>query len=173
VTGRETTANPSDHFKMAESRTRHRAMPLVVRRVKVMDLPVLESLEAETIKRFPTRTAWLDTFRSLLERALSESPDGLLVADYDHRPIGVAVVRMVDNHPLTGQKRGRLEVLSIAPGWRGQGIGERLLKEAEAYLKSRGCQVLTTTLPSDAALEAETFKSNGFRVAAWELEREL
>ena len=148
-------------------------MPLVVRRIKVMDIPVLETLESETVKRYPTRTRWLDTFRALLEHALSANPDGVLVADYDGRPIGVAVVRMIEEHPLTGLKRGRLEVLSIAPGWRGQGIGDRLLKESEAYLKSRGCQVLTTTLPADAALEAEVFKASGFKVAAWELERVL
>ena len=42
-------------------------MPLVVRRVKVSDLPVLETLELETAKRFPARTRWIETFRMMLE----------------------------------------------------------------------------------------------------------
>lgn len=146
-------------------------MPLVVRRVKVTDLPVLETLERETVKRFPARTRWIETFRTMLETALSEEPEGLLVADYDGRAIGVAVARLAGDHPLTGQKLGRVLMLSVAPGWRTQGIGERLLKEAEAYLRSRGCRVVAFTLPSDEGAEGELFKQAGFKVSAWELEK--
>ncbi len=146
-------------------------MPLVVRRVRVSDLPVLETLEFETVKRFPSRTRWLDTFRSLLETSLSEEPEGLLVADYDGRAIGAAVARVGAAHPLTGQLVGKLLALSVAPGWRTQGIGERLVREAEAYLKSRGCQVVTFSLPADAGADGELFKAAGFRVAGWELEK--
>ena len=146
-------------------------MPLVVRRVKVSDLPVLETLELETAKRFPARTRWIETFRTMLETSLSEEPEGLLVADYDGRAIGVAVARVMGPHPLTGQTLGRVLTLSVAPGWKAQGIGERLLKEAEAYLKSRGCQVIAMSLPSDAGAEGELFKQAGFKVSAWELEK--
>ena len=148
-------------------------MPLVVRRVKVTDLPVLESLELETLRRFPSRTRWLETFRRIIETSLSEEPEGLLVADYDGRAVGVAAVRQRGKHPLTGALMGRLEVLSVAPGWRTQGIGERLLKETEAYLKSRGCTVMTTNLPSDAGADGDLFKANNYKVAGWELERAL
>lgn len=146
-------------------------MPLVVRRVKVSDLPVLETLELETTKRFPARTRWIETFRTMLESSLSEEPEGLLVADYDGRAIGVAVARVLGPHPLTGQTLGRVLTLSVAPGWKSQGIGERLLKESEAYLKSRGCQVIAISLPSDAGAEGDLFKQAGFKVSAWELEK--
>jgi ribosomal protein S18 acetylase RimI-like enzyme len=146
-------------------------MPLAVRRVKVTDLPVLETLELETTKRFPARKRWVETFRALIETTLSEEPEGLLVADYDGRAIGVAVARVAGPHPLTGQSLGRILVLSVAPGWRNQGIAERLLKEAEASLKSRGCQVIAFSLPSDAGADAELFKQAGFKVASWELEK--
>ncbi|MFZ5441608.1 MAG: GNAT family N-acetyltransferase [Myxococcota bacterium] len=148
-------------------------MPLVVRRVKVQDLQVLESLELETVRSFPARKRWMETFRSLLERTLSEEPEGMLVADFDGRAIGVAIARVRGPHPLTGEESGRLEALTVAPAWRAHGVRERLLKEAEAYLKSRGCRVMASTLPSDAGAEGELYKSNGFRVAAWELEKAL
>lgn len=146
-------------------------MPLVVRRVKVTDLPVLELLELETAKRFPARTRWIETFRSLLESSLSEEPEGLLVADYDGRAIGAAVARVVGPHPFTGQQLGRILALSVAPGWKSQGIGERLVREAEAYLKSRGCQVIGFSLPSDAGSDGDVFKQAGFKVSGWELEK--
>lgn len=146
-------------------------MPLVVRRVKVTDLPVLELLELETTKRFPTRKRWIETFRSLIETSLSEEPEGLLVADYDGRAIGLAVARVSGQHPLTGQQLGRILALSVAPGWKTQGIGERLVRESEAYLKSRGCEVITFLLPSDAGADGDVFKQAGFKVSAWELEK--
>lgn len=148
-------------------------MPLVVRRVKVMDIPVLESLELETVKRFPARTRWMETYRQLLEKALSEEPEGLLVADYEGRAVGGAIARVRGAHRLTGATQGRLEALTVAPAWRTQGVAERLLKEAEAYFKSRGCKVMALTLPSDAGADGDLFKASGFRVAAWELERPL
>jgi len=63
--------------------------------------------------------------------------------------------------------------LTVAPAWRAHGIKERLLKESEAYLKSRGCRMMVTTLQSDAGAEGELFKSSGFKVASWELTRTL
>ncbi len=115
----------------------------------------------------------METYRHLLETSLSNEPEGLLVADYDGRAIGCAVTRVGVAHPLTGLILGRLEALTVAPGWRSQGVAERLIKEAEAYLKSRNCQAMTLTLPSDAGGDGELFKVAGFKVAAWELQRIL
>lgn len=148
-------------------------MPLVVRRVKVQDVSVLESLELETARAFPSRTRWMETFRQLLERSLTEEPEGLLVADFDGRAIGVAIARVRGTHPVSGEEHGRLEALTVAPAWRAHGVRERLVKEAEAYLKSRGCRLMVTTLRSDAGADGELFKAGGFKVAAWELERSL
>ncbi len=148
-------------------------MPLVVRRAKATDVPVFETLELETVKRFPSRTKWLETFRARLDRALAEEPEGVLGADYDGRAIGVAVTRVDAPHPLTGALQGRLEALTVAPGWRSHGVGERLIKEAETYLRGKGCQVLAVTLPADAGGDGELFKVAGFKVASWELERQL
>lgn len=148
-------------------------MPLVVRRVKVQDLVVLESLESESARSFPARKRWMETYRSLVEKALSEEPEGLLVADFDGRAIGAAIARVRGPHPLTGEEHGRLEALTVAPAWRAHGIRERLLKEAEAYLKSRGCKVMVTTLRADAGADGDLFKNSGFKVGGWELERTL
>ena len=148
-------------------------MPLVVRRVKVADLPVLETLELETARRFPSRTRWMETFRKIVEETLSKEPEGLLVADYDGRAIGGAVVRVRGQHPLTGVLYGRIEALTVAPGWKHQGVAERLVKEAEAWLKVRGCKTMVLSLPADAGADGDVFKQIGFKVAAWELERAL
>lgn len=148
-------------------------MPLVVRRVKVQDLSLIEALEQDSVRSFPARKRWMETFRSLLERSLTEEPEGLLIADYDGRAVGAAIARVRGAHPVTGDEHGRLEAITVALSWRAHGVKERLLKEAEAYLKSRGCRLMVTTLQSDAGAEGELFKQSGFKVASWELERAL
>jgi GNAT superfamily N-acetyltransferase len=148
-------------------------MPLVVRRVKVQDLAILESLELDATKSFPARHRWMETYRGFLERSLSEEPEGLLVADFDGRAIGCAIARVHGPHPLTGIEHGRLEALTVATAWRQHGIRERLVKEAEAYLKSRGCKVMATSLSADAGADGDMFKASGFKVSGWELERTL
>ena len=139
-----------------------------------MDLPALENLELESVKRFPARKGWMEHFRQVMEHATSEEPEGVLVAEYDGRVIGGAVVRTRADHPYSGAKFGQLEVLTVAPGWRGQGIDARLMREAEAYLKACGCEVMVTRLPTDATVEETSlFKGAGYRVVGSQLERSL
>ena len=148
-------------------------MALNVRRVRVQDIPTLEQFEADNVKRFPARTGWMEAYRRVVERSLSEEPEGILVAEYEGRPVGAAVVRAREHHPVTGVKYGQLMTLTVATGWRGQGVDTRLLREAEAYLRSRGCESLALTLPADAGDDADLFKTAGYRVLGWELERAL
>jgi ribosomal protein S18 acetylase RimI-like enzyme len=148
-------------------------MPLIVRRVKIADIPTLEQFESDNMKRFPARAGWMEAYRRVVEKSLSEEPEGILVAEYEGRAIGCAVVRAREHHPVTGLKYGQLMTLTIAQGWRGQGIDTRLLREAEAYLRSRGCESISLTLPADAGEDADLFKTSGYRVLGWELERTL
>lgn len=148
-------------------------MPLLVRRVKVEDMPRVELLASDEAKRFAARGGWLSTARRQLEKALSDEPQGILLADYDGRVVGVAVVRHQGTHPVSGLRHGTLQLLVVAQGWRTQGVAARLLREAEAYCKARGAEVLTLQLPADAGEDADVFKESGYQVAGWELERSL
>ncbi len=148
-------------------------MPLIVRRLRVSDLPILEMMEADAMQKFPGRAGWLETYTKLVERALAEEPEGILIAEYDGRVIGGAIVRQRGAHGLTGIKHAVLLTLTVAQGWKDQGIATRLVREAEAYSKARGCESMTVTLPADSGTDAEVFKTSGYRVMSWELERSL
>jgi len=148
-------------------------MPLLVRRVKIQDIPTLEQFETDNLRRFALRAGWMEAYRRVVESSLSEEPEGILVAEYDGRPIGCAIVRARQHHPITGLKYGQLLTLTVAQGWKGQGIETRLLRESEAYLRSRGCESIALHLPADAGDDADLFKGAGYRVLGWELERTL
>ena len=76
-------------------------------------------------------------------------------------------------HPVTRQTYGALLSLTVSEKARGAGVGKRLIKEAEAYLKARGCESLALRLPADAGTDAKLFQESGFQVVAWELEKPL
>ncbi len=147
-------------------------MALTVRRLQIVDLPTLERTEAERDQRFK-RPGALATFRKLVEETLSAEPEGLMVADLDGRVAGLAIARQRGNHPSSGRPHGRVEYLAVTPGFETLGITARLVREAEAYLRSRGCTALHVLLPADDTGDAGLFKSTGYQVVAWELEKLL
>jgi ribosomal protein S18 acetylase RimI-like enzyme len=148
-------------------------MALLVRRVKLTDIPVLESIEKDSLKRFPGRVGWMESYRKSIEKALTDEPEGILVAELDGAVVGGIVVQQRGTHPVTQVKFGALVSLTVGEQWRGAGIGKRLIKEAEAYLKSRACKSLAMRLPADAGKDAELFQHHGFQVVSWELEKAL
>ena len=84
---------------------------------------------------------------------------------------GWAAVRQRGIHPMTGLKYGHIFHLSVALEFRRHGAGARLLREAEAYLRARGCESIHLSMPVDDPAIAEIFKQAGYRLFAWELER--
>ena len=146
-------------------------MTVFVRRLRVPDLPRLEQIESELLKDYPSRPGWMRSFRKLVEQTLSEEPEGLLLAEVDGQVQGWAAVRQRGIDPMSGLRYGHIFHLSVARQARRQGIGERLLKEAEAYLRSRGCESVHLSMPVDDPATADVFKRAGYRLLAWELER--
>lgn len=146
-------------------------MALLVRRLKISDFPALEAIEASHQARLPTRPSWLQGFRRLIEVTLQEEPEGLMIADSDGAVAGWAVARQRGVHPMTGQQYGHIFHLSVALEQQRKGVGTRLLREAEAYLRSRGCEVIELSMPSDRQDGSDLFKRSGYKLVGWELER--
>ena len=143
-------------------------MALTVRRLQILDLPALERTEAEHAKRFPGRAGALAGFHKQVEQALSREPEGLMIADRDGQIVGLAIARQRGAHPVSGQKHGRVEHLSVAQGPEAPAVTSRLLKEAEAYLRSRGCAAIYFSLLVDDADGAQRLKDAGYQVVAWD-----
>ena len=150
------------------------ALSLLVRRLRVLDIPALEALERESVERHPGHKGWLDTYRKHIERSLSEEPEGFFVAEMNNAVVGGAIARQRGAHPLTGAKHGQLLALTADRAYSRYNVAQRLLLEASLYLKSRGCKSLTVWCPVDMdPKEIDLFKNAGFSVVSWELERQL
>jgi ribosomal protein S18 acetylase RimI-like enzyme len=149
-------------------------LSLLVRRLKVMDIPALEALERETVERYPGRRGWLDTYRRHIERSLAEEPEGFFVAEINSVVVGGAICRQRGPHPLSGHKHGTLLALTVSAAYSRYNVTQRLILESASYLKSRGCKSMTLGCAVDTdPKELEVFKGAGFAVVSWELERPL
>lgn len=146
-------------------------MTVFVRRLRVTDLPALDEIETAQAPHFPSRVAWLESFRRLVEHMLSEEPEGLMIAEVDDKVVGWAAVRQRNVHHFTGKRYGHILHMSVAEPYRNKKVGTRLLREAEAYLRSRGCESVHLSMPIDNPDVVRVFQRAGYKLFAWELER--
>ena len=90
---------------------------------------------------------------SSLEELLADESAIMMVIKDDGRIIGMATLYII---PKIGKKNGLLEDVIVASQYRGQGLGERLVREVLAVAKAQGLASVTLT-------------SNPVRIAAHKL----
>lgn len=146
-------------------------MPLFVRRLRVTDLPRLEEIESQHEKQEPSQTGWLHRVRKLIELALSDEPEGLLIADLDGKVVGWAAARQRQLHPLASEGFGYVLHISVATDARRQGLGARLLRECEAYLRASGCSGIRIAVPISDIASQQLMKKLGYGAVSAEMER--
>jgi len=150
------------------------------RRGSLADLPLLEplwvSVHHHHAQVMPDLAPYVDdrqtwAVRSQLYAELLAKPDTvLLLASADGAVIGYGLAHVspasgtwVADTWQTGDRIGEIESLAIQPGYRGQGIGSRLLTALTAELATAGVRDLVLgVLPgNDAAIRL--YQRQGFR----------
>jgi len=150
------------------------------RRGSLADLPLLEplwvSVHHHHAQVMPDLAPYVDdrqtwAVRSQLYAELLAKPDTvLLLASVDGAVIGYGLAHVspasgtwVADTWQTGDRVGEIESLAVQPGYRGQGIGSRLLTALTAELATAGVRDLVLgVLPgNDAAIRL--YQRQGFR----------
>ena len=150
------------------------------RRGSLADLPLLEplwvSVHHHHAEVMPDLAPYVDdrqtwAVRSQLYAELLAKPDTvLLLASADGAVIGYGLAHVspasgtwVADTWQTGDRIGEIESLAVQPGYRGQGIGSRLLTALTAELATAGVRdlVLGVLPANDAAIRL--YQRQGFR----------
>ena len=74
---------------------------------------------------------WSSEIRREFEGFFAHDPQGCLIAEAGDEPIGIGVATSYGATGFVGE-------LIVLPGWRGRGVGHRLLDHAVGYLRARG-----------------------------------
>jgi ribosomal protein S18 acetylase RimI-like enzyme len=150
------------------------------RRGSLADLPLLEplwvSVHHHHAEAMPDLAPYVDdrqtwAVRSQLYAELLAKPDTvLLLASADGAVIGYGLAHVspasdtwVADTWQTGDRVGEIESLAVQPGYRGQGIGSRLLTALSAELATAGVRDLVLgVLPGNEAA-IRLYQRQGFR----------
>lgn len=99
---------------------------------------------------------WNDPVKDI-QRKLRVQPEMFLVGLVDGR-IVAAVMAGYDGH------RGWLNYLAVEPELRHDGLGQRILEEAEGLLRAMGCAKINLQIRSTNVGVIEFYKRSGYKV---------
>jgi ribosomal protein S18 acetylase RimI-like enzyme len=110
-------------------------------------------------------------FRRSIENAYQEQLAGrrlILLADLNGLPIGQIFIVVKEKRFLFApdHRRGYFYSFRVMEGFRGQGIGTRLIHEAENLLVQRGRRIATIAVTQDNQGARRLYERNGYRVYA-------
>jgi ribosomal protein S18 acetylase RimI-like enzyme len=100
---------------------------------------------------------WNDPRRDIERKQQSVQADGFLVATCGADVVG-SVMAGYDGH------RGWVNYLAVAPSQRRNGLGRRLMDEAEARLLAYGCPKLNLQIRVDNSAAIRFYEAIGYRV---------
>lgn len=108
-------------------------------------------------------------YRTLYRYAYREQRAGrrlMLVADFNGFPVGQIFVQLASNdHRIAdGVTRGYLYALRVMEMFRGQGVGTRLIVEAESRLLNLGFDSATIAVSKENQGALDLYKRIGYRI---------
>lgn len=88
-----------------------------------------------------------------------EKHDGIIYLAYDGKKVAGCIVGLIEKSTVKNEfgsvptKGGRIEELFVAEGYRSHGLGKKLMKKMEAYMRKKQCTVarVETFAPNTSA----------------------
>ncbi len=134
-------------------------------------LSFLPELYESNFPGFVADTAFLARKRAQLREAVRDPGQAVLVAEDSVGICGFAW--LVVEVEYQGRRRGEVVALHVARRVRRQGVGRRLLQEAEALLRAYGCDVIHLMVTASNEAAVGLYQSQGFHVTRYQMEKEL
>lgn len=141
------------------------AAALAIRPAREADLPAIVALLADDPlgamreeNADPLPQAYLAAFRDLA----AQRDNVLLVAETAGEIVGCLQFTAIAGLARRGMKRGQIEGVRVASGWRGRGIGERMVRYAIDRARDEGCGLLQLTTDNTRPDAHRFYETLGF-----------
>ncbi|MEW6567480.1 MAG: GNAT family N-acetyltransferase [Chloroflexota bacterium] len=110
-------------------------------------------------------------YRRLYRQAMAEANAGryrILLAEADRQVVGQVLVRLGVAPPQLGDPAdaGYLHALRVRPAYRNQGLGSRLISEAETLLRRQGYRRVALAVAKDNTAARRLYERLGYNVVA-------
>ncbi|MFC2047324.1 GNAT family N-acetyltransferase [Chloroflexota bacterium] len=90
------------------------------------------------------------------------SPEEIVLTYDGDEIIGYCWTRICQT--ATGEKKGQIHMLGVAPDYRGRGIGKGILLAGLSYIKNKGLPIVELTVDSENKAACALYRSVGFKV---------
>jgi GNAT superfamily N-acetyltransferase len=120
----------------------------VIRDARREDLPrIIELLAADQLgKRCEVvGDPPLAEYVSAFDIIVSDPRTRLLVLEFEGQVVGTLQLNFLPGLSRRGAERAQIEAVRIADGYRGRGLGRRLMEAAIAMARARGCRLVQLT----------------------------
>jgi len=142
------------------------------------DLAIVLAMQEDTYRgNFPGfrfSQAFLDEFRQVLRYAARSSDEALYVAERDDSGVvGFLWVCIMWLDYEETQRVALVKNVSVTPPARRQGIGRRLMLEAEAFAQRKGATKLTLQVTTSNVPAVELYRSLGYEVERYYMSKRV
>jgi GNAT superfamily N-acetyltransferase len=129
---------------------------MIIRRAKTADAGFIQQLLGQL--GYPDLTEG-DVIKKI--QAYAHDPFSLLVSEIEGRVVGFISLHWFDIFHSPG-KIGRITAFCVAEKFRSDGIGSRLLEEAESFFSTKGCTKFEVTSNARRTLAHDFYLKKGY-----------
>lgn len=109
------------------------------------DVPAVVALLADDVLGRGREIADLDHYLAAFDAMQAEGQNHLIVAEESGMIVACYQITYISGLSLSAARRAQIEGVRVAAGQRGQGLGEALIRDAEARARAAGCRLLQFT----------------------------
>ena len=117
---------------------------------------------AEILSDYPSPTGRVWTKSAvdeMMSDSLKEQPDGVLVAQFDGKVVGFAIVFYRERFTVA-----YVDYIQVKMEWIGKGVGHKLLEECLSWARKRDARIIYTETGRDNERAIRFYQRHGFKI---------
>lgn len=122
----------------------------------------LKQLNEEFDPLFVVRDDIEEQARKYLENAVENDDRFVLLCEMNGRIVGLLKAQLKERQFYEPRKEGAIVEFYLLPSVRHEGLGKKMLEEAEKRLKDKGVQLITAEFPTNNKIAIEFYKSQNY-----------
>lgn len=126
------------------------------------DVPQVVALLADDVLGRTREGAGLEVYLAAFDAMRAEGSNRLIVAEQDGRVVACYQLIVMSGLSLSATRRAEIEAVRVAADLRGQGLGARLIADAEARARAAGCTLIQLTSNATRTEARRFYEGLGF-----------